>query len=186
MSVDSKTIEACKKGKRKAVEKLYKESAGWMLGITRRYVYDRNEAMSIVNTAMLSVVQSIGSFDENRSENIEAWIKTILIRKIIDYNRKKEREAQVIELNNDHSVLNVFDDTDHLSRMNDLKKMINMLPNKTRLVFNLYAIEGYKHKEIAEMLEISEGTSKWHLNDARTKLQAKIEQSEVINQNLSI
>ncbi len=186
MSVDLKTIKACKKGKRKAIERLYKDCAGWMLGIVRRYEYDRNEAMSIVNTAMMAVVNSLPSFDETRVESIEAWIKTILIRKVIDYQRAKEREAQVIELNSDHEALSHTDSTDQLSRLNDLKMLINSLPTKTRTVFNLYAIEGYKHREIAELLGISEGTSKWHLNEARTKLQEKLEQSELVDKNMSI
>ncbi len=187
MPVDKRIIKDCKKNKRRGVEALYKESAGWMLGVARRYIMDRNEAMSVVNTAILSALKNIASFDENRDEKIEAWLKTILVRKLIDYQRKTEKETRVIDIQDiNYQPIQPNGRTDEGMNVEALKNMINTLPMKTKTVFNLYAIEGYKHKEIAVMLDISEGTSKWHLSDARKKLQEKLTEMESLSKNVSV
>ncbi len=147
------------------------ECSGWMLGVARRYIADRNEAMSIVNVAILAAVESIKKFDTSKEEKIEAWLKTILVRKVIDYKRKNSKllgenlDAEICALYLEKSVN--AEGTNHA----DLLKMINLLPDRSKMVFNLFAIEGYKHAEISEMMSISEGTSKWHLAEARKKLQ---------------
>lgn len=187
MSVDKRIIKDCKKNKRRGVEALYKECAGWMLGVARRYIFDRNEAMSVVNIAMLSALKHIATFDENRNEKFEAWIKTILVRKLIDYQRKAEKETRIIDIQEvPYQPVQPYGRTDEALNIQNLKDMINTLPMKTKTVFNLYAIEGYKHKEIAVMLDISEGTSKWHLSDARKKLQMKLTELENFSKNVSV
>jgi RNA polymerase sigma-70 factor (ECF subfamily) len=187
MPVDSRIIQDCKKNKRKGVEALYKESAGWMLGVARRYIQDRNEAMSMVNMALLSALKHIETFDESKPQKIEAWLKTILIRKLIDYQRKNQKETKVIDITEmEYQPVNSHYKADENAHIEELKAMIHSLPTQAKTVFNLYAIEGYKHKEIAVMLQISEGTSKWHLSEARKMLQAKLEGLEQIQKNVSI
>lgn len=141
-----------------------------MLGVAMRYISDRNEAMSVVNLTILKALEKLKKFDENKEEKIEAWFKTILIRKLIDYQRKKRRDLGVIEFAERPQPGNTVSINEEGTRKEALKEMINTLPTQTKMVFNLYAIEGYKHKEISKMLHISEGTSKWHLSDARKKL----------------
>lgn len=176
MAISAETIRACKEGDRKAIKAFYMESSAWMLGVSMRYIPDRNEAMSVVNTSILSALEALEKFDENRSEHIEAWLKKILIRKAIDYLRKNKIQNEEIS----ESTGMVENQGESNSRKDELMKMVNALPPKTRSVFNLFAIEGYKHQEIATMLEISEGTSKWHLNDARKLLRKKLEQLDKI------
>ncbi len=139
-----------------------------------RYVSDRNEAMSLVNLSLLTALEKLKEFDENRIEKIEAWLKTILVRKTIDYMRKEklinEREIQ----NEMAEAETPYHDGESNTRKEELRGMINKLNPSSKAVFNLYAIEGYKHAEIAEMLGISIGTSKWHLSDARKKLQSML------------
>lgn len=187
MPVESKTIQSCKKNERRGIEILYKESAGWMLGVARRYIQDRNEAMSIVNMALLSALKHIKTFDESRPQKFEAWLKTILIRKLIDYQRKNQKETKVIDITEmDYQPVNSDSKADESTHVEELKAMIHSLPLQTKTVFNLYAIEGFKHREIAELLHISEGTSKWHLSEARKKLQEKLERVENIQKNVSV
>lgn len=186
MPVDKRTLIACKKGKRKAIKSLYEACAGWMLGVARRYIKDRNEAMSVVNLSILTALENLEKFNLDRDEKFEAWLKTILIRKLIDYQRKAVKDTKVIELSEVSNPPISNDSGDALTNAESLKRLIGSLPTQTRTVFNLYAVEGYKHKEIAEMLEISEGTSKWHLSEARKKLQAQLNAIDKRFKNISV
>lgn len=171
MAISSEVIKGCKKSKKQAVKALYEDCAGWMLGVAVRYLSDRNEAMSIVNTAILAALENIKKFDTSKEEKIEAWLKTILVRKVIDYKRKNARTESENLNNNPSEVYIIKSFNAESTNQQDLLKMINLLPDRSRMVFNLFAIEGYKHSEISEMMGISEGTSKWHLAEARKKLQ---------------
>ncbi|MFN2430805.1 MAG: RNA polymerase sigma factor [Cryomorphaceae bacterium] len=176
MAISAKTIIACKKGSRKAIKAFYEESSGWMLGIALRYIPDRNEAMSVVNMSLLAALDGLKKFDESRPEHIEGWLKKILVRKAIDYLRKEKMSTEEIS----ETAKKVANLGESNRRKEELMGMVNSLPTKTRAVFNLFAIEGYKHREIAELLGISDGTSKWHLNEARKLLRVKLEQLDKI------
>jgi RNA polymerase sigma-70 factor (ECF subfamily) len=171
MALHSGTIEACKKDDRIAIKRFYETCSGWMLGVARRYIYDRTEAMGVVNHSLLTALENLKTFDESRNEKIESWLKTILIRKLIDYQRKEKKyseteETTVLEFSHGNTTNKALNEL----RQQDLMEMIRKLPDRSRTVFNLYAIEGYAHKEIGGMLKISDGTSKWFLSDARMKL----------------
>ena len=171
MAISSQVIKGCKKGKKEAVKALYEDCSGWMLGVAIRYVSDRNEAMSIVNIAILAAVENIKKFDTSKEEKIEAWLKTILVRKVIDSKRSNSKAA---DENLDEQAVGggmAISLNAEGTNQQDLLKMISLLPDRSRMVFNLFAIEGYKHVEISGMMGISEGTSKWHLAEARKKLQ---------------
>jgi len=176
MAISVETIKACRKGDRKAIKAFYEDCSGWMLGISQRYIADRNEAMSVVNMSLIAALDGLKNYDENRSEHIEAWLKKILVRKAIDYLRKEKMSTEEIS-ETASKVVNLGVSN---RRKEELMEMINSLPTKTRAVFNLFAIEGYKHREIAKMLEITDGTSKWHLNEARKLLRTKLEQLDRI------
>ncbi len=175
-TLEGAVIEGCKRSEKRAVKKFYDSSAGWMLAVGIRYISDRNEALSVVHLALMAALESIHGFDTSRDASIEAWLKTILIRKLIDYNRKVEKdigeERPAMELK--YSV----NEGEESARKSDLIKLINTLPKQSKSVFNLFAIEGYSHKEIAGIMGISEGTSKWHLNNARSNLQRSLKKQE--------
>ncbi|MCH2215339.1 MAG: RNA polymerase sigma factor [Flavobacteriales bacterium] len=173
MAVGVDLICKCKSGDQAAIKDLYEQSAGWMLGVGLRYLSDRNEAMSVVNTSILAALGGLKKYDFNRNESFEAFLKTILIRKLLDYIKKEKRKRWDDELVESQGGVVINNGLSN-SRQAELYAMIQKLPIKTATVFNLFAIEGYKHSEIAEMLHISEGTSKWHLNEARTKLQKMV------------
>lgn len=181
MAISAKTIEACKKGNRKAIKAFYEDCSGWMLGVSLRYIPDRNEAMSVVNMSLLAALDGLKKYDENRAEQIEAWLKTILVRKAIDYLRKEKMNDEAVNGEATGETFGkVANQGESNQRREELMEMVNSLPAKTRAVFNLFAIEGYKHAEIATMLEISDGTSKWHMNEARKLLREKLEQLDRI------
>ena len=147
-----------------------------MLGVALRYIPDRNEAMSVVNISLLAALDGLKKFDEGRIESIEAWLKKILVRKAIDYLRREKMSSE--EISETHG--KTANQGESNRRKEELMGMVNSLPPQTRSVFNLFAIEGYKHREIAELLQISDGTSKWHLNEARKLLRIKLEQLDKI------
>jgi RNA polymerase sigma factor (sigma-70 family) len=110
--------------------------------------------------------------------SLYTWIRTIIINSCLNVTRANEKVQQHISID---EALHTSQQADVLSKMNSahILNMIRKLPAATQAVFNLFMIEGYSHKEIADMLNISEGTSKWHVNDARKKLQSMINENNV-------
>jgi RNA polymerase sigma-70 factor (ECF subfamily) len=162
----TKIIEGCKNNNRSSQEDLYRLYFPKMIAMCFRYTSDEDKALIMVNDGFLKVFQKIGSF-ENRG-SFEGWVRRLVFNCISDYFRKENKYMKLMlfeeaEKREDNLVLDsLFYD--------DLLKLVNSLPGNTHKVFQLYAIEGYNHREISELLNISEGTSKWHLSEARKKL----------------
>ncbi len=176
MNIQPKLIALCIKQDRKAEYELYKLSYSYLMSICIRYSKDRDTASEILNIGYLKILRNIGSYKPEIP--FKAWIRRIMVNTLIDEYRKNKREKEKISY-----VENYFDSTD-FSEVNEalgkfsisqIYQEIDKLPEATRKVFNLFVIDGYSHKEISEMLNISEGTSKWHLNAARQKLKEQIE-----------
>lgn len=164
------TIALAIEGNRHAQHLIYTTYAGKMLGVCRRYIRDIHDAEDLMITAFMKVFAHLGSFSHQGS--FEGWIRRIMVNECISYlraNRKiafMEDESYCEEFyNNIESGLSV----------DDIQALIDSLPDGYKMVFNLYAIEGYKHREIANMLGINEGTSKSQLSHARRILQEQIE-----------
>lgn len=141
------------------------------MAIAMRYATDENEAADILSHAFVKMFRSIASFDHTKG-NFHGWLKKIVINESLDHIKQRSRfvslETQVVEepfVNN-----SIIEKTDAAV----ILQLIRQLPRATHAVFVLYAIDGYTHKEIAAHLGISEGTSKWHLSEARKILQQKI------------
>lgn len=178
MNIQPKLIALCVKQDRKAEYELYKLSYSYLMSICMRYSRDKDTASEVLNMGYLKILKNIGSY---RSEiPFKAWIRRIMVNTLIDEYRKNKREKEKISY-----VENYYDSSDYsdvneaLSTFNcrQIHDEINKLPEAAKKVFNLFVIDGYSHKEISEMLDISEGTSKWHLNAARQKLKEQIESS---------
>lgn len=170
--IERELVEACKKGERKAQEMLYLYYSGKMLGVCRGYASSEEDAKDILQDGFIKVFESIGRFDPKGS--LEGWIRRIIVNTAIDRYRKN---VNLIRVNLDvlPEVDEIIDDA--VAESIDLRlflEMVQDLPDGCRLIFNLFVIEGYKHKEIAQMLNISEGTSKSQLYDAKQILQKKI------------
>lgn len=174
-SAEVKTlVEGCKENKRLAQEKLYKKYYGSMMVLAMRFLTNKDDALEVLNTGFLKVFQSIHNY--KYSGSLYSWIYTIVRFTIIDFMRKKiaYKETHTINEIVENKVYACEGAVEKL-KVQDLLKMLNDLPSNSRLVFNLYAIEGYSHKEIAKLLSISEGTSKWQLAQARQILKRSIE-----------
>ncbi len=137
-----------------------------------RYARSREEAEEILQEGFLRVFTYIKTF--KGSGSFEGWIRKIMVNAALFLYRSKSSLQPVIRLNNDKH--NAAGETDIDSAMNEkeLLSLVQTLPAGYRIVFNLYVFEGYKHREIAQALSISEGTSKSNLSDARAYLQKAI------------
>jgi len=168
-----KIIDGCQKGDRIFQRKLYEQFSGLLMTICLRYA--RNEAKDLLQMSFVKIFKNINKYKGNGS--FEGWVKRITVNTAISHYHKKnvlKHSDDITDFNNELQ----GDIVGPLSKMNtdELMTIINSLPDKYRITFNLYAIEGYKHNEIAEMLDISEGTSKSQLSRARKMIQLKLEQ----------
>ena len=160
-------VRALKKGDRKAQTRCYREYCGKMFSVALRYTSSKEDAKEIINSAFLKVFKSIKSYQEKGS--FEGWIRTIVRRASIDHCRKfvykNVPTHEILEFD-----AKVYNDAINQLQAEDFLQLIGKLPKASRIVFNLFAIDGYSHKEICRELQISEGTSKWHLSKARKTL----------------
>ena len=164
------------KGEGKAQKFVYEKYAGIMLGICLRYLKNQMDAEEVMLNGMVKIFQHVGQFKNEGS--FEGWMKRVVINEALGYLRKKEPLHLYIE--KDHIQLAASNaSVESELAVEDLLQMLHELPAGYRAVFNLYAIEGYSHKEIADMLNINEGTSKSQLSKARALLQKKLVGSEL-------
>ncbi|MFK8105349.1 MAG: RNA polymerase sigma factor [Saprospiraceae bacterium] len=170
---EKEMIDACVQNDRRAQEFLYRKYLPKMMQMCFRYTSDREQALDIINIGFLRVFKKIASFSFQGS--FEGWIRKIIYHSVADYFKKNERYLQFL----------VFEERDEeapaeaLDKMyvEDILKLVDRLPPATQAVFRLYAIEGFTHVEIGKRLQISDGTSKWHLATARKKLKKMIDQN---------
>lgn len=169
-------IEGCRKANRQAQEQLYKQFAPKMLGVCMRYASSRMEAEDILQNGFIKVFNKINDYRSDGS--FEGWIRRIMVNTSIEYYRKHRKLMQVVELENlaDEPVIDPLATAKLCAE--DLLKLIAQLPPGYRMVFNMYAIEGYSHKEIGEILSISEGASKSQLSRARSFLKLQLTKTE--------
>ncbi|MBC7615204.1 MAG: RNA polymerase sigma factor [Pedobacter sp.] len=164
-------MEGCKAGNRQMQELLYKQTASKMMAVCMRYAKDRMEAEDVLQIGYIKIFQKV---KEYRGEgSFEGWIRKIMVNTAIESYRKNLRMLNVVPIEDAYEQPSQGFDFSSLG-MQDLMKLIQKLADGYRMVFNLYAIEGYAHKEIAEILGISEGASKSQLSRARAILQKEI------------
>jgi RNA polymerase sigma-70 factor (ECF subfamily) len=145
---------------------VYKIYASKVFGICKRYMKNKELAEEMTMNSFLTVFQKSNQF--NNQGSFEGWILKITVNCCLMELRKKIISFE--EIKNDFILKYDNNEIDEQIEHQNIEKMLNVLPENARIVFNLYAIEGYKHKEIATMLNISEGTSKSQLNYAKEKL----------------
>lgn len=167
-------VTGCIANDRVYQEVLYRQNFPALMSMCLRYTKDRETAMEIVNNAMLRVFQKIDKYSHTGS--LEGWIRKICYHAVSDYFKKHSKYLQFLVFE-DKETVDVSAPDDGLFYA-DIIQLVQKLPENTEQVFRLFAIDGYTHKEIATQLGISEGTSKWHLNSARTKLKAMIAELE--------
>jgi RNA polymerase sigma factor (sigma-70 family) len=141
------------------------------MAIAMRYATDEHEAADILGHAFVKMFRSINSYDATKG-NFHGWLKRIIINESLDHIKQRSRFTSLELHTAEEPFVNnsIIEKTDAAA----ILRLVRQLPPATHAVFVLYAIDGYTHKEIAAQLNISEGTSKWHLSEARKILQQKI------------
>ena len=174
-TLETDLIKSCRKQNAKAQRMLYDKYATAMLGLCRRYIKGDLEAEDVMIRGFMKVFTKIGLFEGKGS--FEGWMKRIMINEALGYIRKNK--SMYLEMNIEAADKEPdFDKISTELEVKDLLKMVDELPSGYRTIFNLYAIEGYSHKEVSELLGISENTSKSQLSRARMHLQRKLLESE--------
>lgn len=169
---DEQIVEGCIKKNAIAQKHLYEKFVRKMMGVCLRYADSTEEAEDVVQNGFISVFENISSF--RGTGPLEGWIRRIMVNTALTNIRKNKKLKQNIELESVEFMLPSTSQSSESFEAQDLLKIIQTLPTGFKTVFNLYAIEGYSHKEIAEMLNISEGTSKSQYSRAKAHLQKLI------------
>ena len=173
-------LEACKNDDRIAQKKLYKHYYAYGMSIALRYSKNKEEAQEIFNDSFMKVFTRLDRYTLNLS--FPGWVRRIIINSAIDYYRHFKKHAHHLEVI--PNTIEVASEALLKCDAKELEYLVQMLSPNYRLVFNLYAIEGYTHKEISQLLGISEGTSKSNLSRARAKLKKYFYQhQEHVKQN---
>lgn len=177
--MSNQLLQDCKRGNRKAQYQLYRLCFAFLMGVCYRYKQNEADAAASMNAGFLKILTNLDKYQPTIP--FEAWAKRIMINTIIDEFRKNRKVKELIEYK-DFSETDSYDSLVDFNKAaeqfdaEELENLIKRLPTVSQKVFNLYAIDGYKHKEISELLDMSEGTSKWHLSFARKKLQEMLKE----------
>ncbi|MBI1306892.1 MAG: sigma-70 family RNA polymerase sigma factor [Bacteroidetes bacterium] len=183
---ESDIIRGCVKNDRRCQNQLYQQYFPLMSSIARRYFESRDDALMAINYGFLKVLQNIEKF--NPEYSLATWIRNILINHIVDELRKKKSYADYIQLSDAEEDFNQAQTnlTEGKWEEEELRTMLAALPQSTANVFNLFAMDGFSHREIAVKLRISEGTSKWHVSEARKRLKVLLNQKLKCENKLGI
>lgn len=171
----SQLIADCLLRKRKAQNQLFKQFYDPLFAICMRFANNADDAKDMLAEGFLKIFSNLGKYENSGS--FEAWLKRIMINSALDYQRKYEKfETQLVDYEKVIDIKPLQTENDAISKISsqELIQLIQQLPPTSKNVFNLYVFEGFSHAEIAQMLNIKEGTSHWHLNFARTTLKEKI------------
>lgn len=172
-------IEGCRQLKRSSQEALYRQFFGYAMAICLRYASNKDEAIEILNDGFLKIFNHIQSYDTSRP--FKSWLSKIMANTAIDHLRSRKKISFSEDITQAYD-LGVHDDKalDKLA-YEEILQLVQDLPPAYKTVFNLYVMEGFQHQEIADLLGISEGTSKSNLFKAKRILKTKIE--ELTSQN---
>ena len=189
MDITHDIIKACMRDDHKAINLMYEYGFKMLMPICFRYNKNEEDARAAFNAGFIKILNGLEKVDEDL--NFNAWAKRIMVNSLIDEYRKNKKYNTQITKSDSESELDFYstgsnNDAESNLGVENITALINQLPAVTGQVFNLYVIDGYAHKEIADILGMSEGTSKWHLSTARKMLRDKLEELENNNQRMVI
>lgn len=161
-------ITACKTHNPIAQEKLYKHYFALMYSICKKYSDNQQTILGLINEGFLKIFLNIQSFDNSKG-NFESWAKKIITNTAIDYARQRNKNL-IIELKEEEKPEKYLQHDPQNNVEEEVLYLIKSMPAVTQKVFSLHIFKGYSHKEIAAMLDIPEGTSRWHVSEARKTL----------------
>lgn len=176
-------VEQCRKQDGRAQRMLYERLSPKMLGVCRRYIGDALEAEGVLVNGFLKMFNKINQF--SGSGNFEGWVRRIMVNESLLYLRKNKSMYLEVDIDEAHTEPD-YGRAAYLFEERELIEMIDKLPMGYRTVFNLYALEGFSHKEISEQLGINENTSKSQLSRARALLKNEVlRREQLVEQNMA-
>ncbi len=179
MNIQQKLIDDCIGRDRRAEYELYKATYSYLMSICIRYTRNSEKAAEVLNMGFLKILTNLDKYRPDVP--FKSWIRRVMINTLInEYKKEKKHYETMLYVDELYDSQNFSEINDAISKIDSgqIYNLISKLPPASQQVFNLYFIDGFKHKEIAEMLDITEGTSKWHLNAAREKLKKMLEEIE--------
>lgn len=165
--MDNELLIECQRKNRNAQRQVYEKMARQLFAVCKRYLKNEEDCEEVLADTFYKIFTKLDQLQD--SSVFEAWAKKIAVNECLQ--KLRSSKALPLSINNDEVLESSDYESDRISLEKDILNLLNYLPEGCRAIFNLFAIEGYPHKEIASMLSISEGTSKSQLNFARKKLQ---------------
>jgi RNA polymerase sigma factor (sigma-70 family) len=175
-NIELDLITACINRERKGEYELYKRAYSYLMMICRRYTNSKEEAKEMLNVGFYRILSNLEKY--HPEVPFKLWVRRIMLNVLIDEFRKNKKHDETIVYveeyfeNQSHAELNTA-----IAKLNvdSIHNLIGKLPPRSRQVFNMFVIDGFSHKEIGEMLGMSVGTTKWHLNFSKTQLKEMIQ-----------
>jgi RNA polymerase sigma factor (sigma-70 family) len=171
LEITDSLIKSIKDSDRKVITKLYKETYSVLMSVVVRYKKNTEEQMSLVNNSFLKIISKIDQYKVGTS--FFSWAKRIAQNEVIDDFRKEKKYKELFQFEEEMGNYDLNDqepESDCEFEAEELQAMMDTLPPATKVVFNLYAIDGYKSSEIMDELDIGYETVKWHIKEARKRL----------------
>lgn len=168
-------VEGCREGNHRAQRRLFKHFYSPMYQLCMRYASSTDEADDMLSEGFLKVFSNLDKYENTGS--FTSWMKRVMVNAALDYRRKYDPSVQTTDLSEIQETAAIgFDENSAIGQLSseEIVRLIQLLPSTTRTVFNLFVFEGYSHSEIGQQLNITEGTSAWHVNSARTRLKNEI------------
>lgn len=172
-------IKACKEGKLWAKKEVYEQYAPLMMALCKRYTGNNDDAKDVLQEGFLKIFTQIDQYAA--SGEFGGWVRKVFVNTVLEFLRTRQRIQQKVMLVDSQEYFPEQTEPKNLPSADELMECVAELPDTCRVVFNLFAIEGYRHQEIAAMLNIPEGTSRSHFFRARQMLKEKV--NELINDN---
>lgn len=177
--ITAEIIQGCLQNDRRSQRLLYESCFAVMMKVCRRYIENEDEVVECMNTCFIKILKNLGNLKDEKS--FFGWVKQIAVNTAIDFFRakKKYNEHHKFTIDNEYSNIEQthhnIDFTESNMDSKEIFKLIQELPEVTRQVLNLFAIDGFNHKEVGNMLGMSEESSRWHLHKARKMMTEKLE-----------
>lgn len=177
MAVSQELLEQCQKKDRRAQNELYRHCFSYLMPVCMRYSHCKDDAVELLNKGFLKIITNL--HQKKSDVPFEPWGHRVMINTIIDNFRRNKKYRETMDLDyDDYSSLEdeyiTLNDGETQADAEAIYGIIQQLPPASRKVFNLFAIDGYSHKEIAKMLDVTVSTSKWHVTEARKVLKKKV------------
>lgn len=189
MEITTEILNACRRDDRRAIQALYIHCFKRLMPVCYRYHHNEEDARAALNLGFMKILKGLDVIEGE--VNFNAWSKRIVVNCLIDeYRRSKKHNEYIAYKETDRELeftsSSSVNEGEGAIGYENLMVLIRELPSVSAQVFNLYVIDGYNHKEIGELLGMSEGTSKWHLSTARKMLRDKLEKLETLQTKLVV